>query len=135
MKKRWISIMVVSVMFILNTVSTFAANNVSVYLPANQVWTASLLDQRSGAYNNVMMKLDSVYPTGNATDNYQKIQARIRNSDGDIIMNSSYVTLSETENTQYIPIKNGYLNTETVFFQFRGNTSAAANAVVDYDAR
>lgn len=135
MKKRWISIMVVTVMFILNTVSTFAASNVSVYLPASQVWTASLLDQRSGAYYDVMMNLDSVYPTGNATDNYQKIQARIRNSDGITIMNGNYVVLNETENAQYIMIKNGYIKTETVFFQFRGNTNSAAYAVVDYDAR
>lgn len=58
---------------------------------------------------------------------------RVQHSKENItIMNSSYLVLLEGSALTNIPIKEGYMYLSDVAFQFRGNTSEQANAVVNY---
>lgn len=50
-------------------------------------------------------------------------------------MNNAYVVLTEGNGLTSITIKEGYLSTRNVFFQFRGNSQEAAYAVVDTYAK
>ena len=113
-------------------ISTYAASKVSITLAANQAWTKKYAASRSKQNSNVLARCHSVYPRYGGTDNFQKIQCRIVDGAG-TQMCYEVVTLSETAtgNTS-IPIRNGFLNASTAYFQFRGNTSSAANAVVSY---
>ena len=114
--------------------STFAAIDKNITIPSNQAWTSGSSEARTGNYSNVKVKCNSVYPES-GTDNFSKIQTRITNSSGTLIMNTEYTTLTEGNDYSYIAIKQGYLNTTTVRFQFRGNTSKSAKAVVSFSAR
>ena len=137
MKKRMIICATALVLSCASFISAFAKSNVVVYLPVNQIWSAASLENRTGNYSYVQVGCDSVYPTS-GTDNFTKIQARIcRNNSGtlQLLMNKSYIVLTEGAGLSKIYIKEGYLNTTTVHFQFRGNSSSAAEAVVDYYAK
>lgn len=131
-KKISISIMVILLLFI-SCIPVFATTS-NYYLPAQQIWTASGVETRTGNYSYVQIGCDSVYPLEGA-DNFKKIQARIRNVDKAVIMNGSYVVLTEGAGLTNVTIKEGYLGTSTVFFQFRGNSQEAAYAVVTYYAK
>ena len=106
-------------------------SDVHISLPKNQVWTGKLSVTRSGNVSYVSASVDSVYPTS-GTDNFEKVQARVVNAQGNLIMSENYVVIKEGTSYQKLYIKDGYLNEKTVYLQFRGNTDAAAEAVVNY---
>ena len=66
-------------------------------------------------------------------DNFHVIQCRVTNTYAVSIGTRDFYRLYEgaTAYTE-ITIKEGYLNTSDIFFQFRGNSSAQATAVVSY---
>ena len=112
--------------------------NQVISLPAGQVWVTAGSDMRSGEYSYVKAKNHSVYPTS-GIDFFKVIQCRITTINGALLCDSSYYRLNEVNNEGYdnftkIDIREGYLNTERVYFQFRGNTNEGANAVVSYFA-
>lgn len=122
---------VMTCMMLLSTVSVMAGMNEKVELPANQVWTKSYPSPRTGDYSRVWANCDSVYPSS-GTDHFKTIQVRILNNAGTVIMDKPYESLTEGDDAKAIYIKEGYLGTTTVNFQFRGNNNSAATAIVDY---
>lgn len=109
---------------------SFAAYKQSISLPENQVWKTAGSVSRSGNYSTVGARCHSVYPES-GTDNYTTIQCRALNSSGVAI--TSVTKLHETAaDYTLISIKEGYLSATSVTFQFRGNTSNAASAIVSY---
>lgn len=133
-KQRITTIIVAMAMFCMMSMSALAATDVVISLPKDQAWTESKSVSRSGAYSYVWASLDSVYPTG-GSDNFSKIQARVVNFKGVLIMTSSYKVLNEGDGYQELYIKEGYLANKTVYIQFRGNSNEAAEAVVNYTGR
>ncbi len=131
-KKRIITIITTMAMFCMMTMSTLAATDVVIFLPENQVWTSSEPVSRSGEYSYVWVSCDSVYPLS-GTDNFSKIHTRLVDSSATPIMTSNYVILLEGSGYQKLNIMDEYLDLETVYIQFRGNTSLPAKAVVNYD--
>lgn len=131
-KKRIITIITVMAMFGMMTMSTLAATDVVIFLPENQVWTSSEPVSRSGAFSHVWVSCDSVYPLSGA-DNFSRIQTRLVNSSDTLIMEDNFVILQEGSGYRHIDILEGYLDLETVYIQFRGNTDLPAKAVVNYD--
>lgn len=122
-------------MFVAMCIPAMAASyNQVISLPANQAWTTAGSDDRSGAYSYVKVRNHSVYPAS-GNDSFSKIQCKITTSSGTLLCNDSYYKLDEGDSgyTQ-IDIREGYLNTETVYFKFRGNTDKSAKAVVSYYA-
>ena len=85
-----------------------------ISLPENQVWTESMSMERSGYFSFAWASLESVYPLS-GTDNFKKIQARIVNSSGSSIMDSSYVVLEEGKDGERLYIKEGCLNLTTIY--------------------
>ncbi len=130
MKKMFISIITILLLLAINFGSVLAGTNVTLYLPAQQIWTASRSATRSLKYEYVRAGCDSVYPTS-GEDTFKKIQVRVTES-GNVITEQSKYTLVEGDGIKKIKIANGYLDKKTVWFSFRGNTSSAAYAVVDY---
>lgn len=131
-KKRLTTVFVVMAMFCMMSMSVLAATNVVISLPKDQAWTTKRSMTRTGNYSYVQASCDSVYPTDGSTDLFSKIQARIINSSGTLIMTKDYVSLKEGDGYQDLNIKEGYLADKTVYIQFRGNTNSAAEAVVNY---
>ncbi len=121
----------VSVLFLfgITTIRSFAMS--TVYLSKGQEWTTSYSASRTMAFSYVSSKLYSVYPE-KGKDNFKKIQVRVVDGSGTLISNSTYSTLTEGAGWNSIALKDGYLNYSTVYFQFRGNSSEAAYADVDY---
>ena len=78
-----------------------------------------------------MAGCDTVYPL-RGTDNFSRIQVRLVNASGKLIMTKDYETLTEGETARLLYIDDGYLASKTVYIQFRGNTKAAAGAIVEY---
>lgn len=132
-RKRITIIIVAMLMFCMMSMSALAAINVHISLPKDQVWTDSLDVSRTAGFSYVKASCDSVYPTS-GSDNFTKIQVRIVNSSGALIMTSNYEVLKEGDGYKMLYIKEGYLANKTVYLQFRGNSSAAAEAVVNYFA-
>ncbi len=133
-KKKGITTIIVALaMFCMVSMSALAVSNVIVTLPKNQVWTASKTLQRfSTDYSYVLASCDSVYPTDSSSDNFSKIQVRIVDASGKLIMDKEYEVLEERKLVEALYIKEGHLSENPVYIQFRGNTNAAAEAVVNY---
>ena len=131
-KKRGITTLIVAMaMFCMMSMSAFAAFDKHITLPKDQAWTSSYSITRSGDYSHVWACCDSVYPTA-GTDNFTKIQARLVNYSGTLIMDKEYEVLKEGETYKKLTIKEGYLSENPVYIQFRGNSSSAAEAIVNY---
>lgn len=130
--KKSVTVVVVLAMCCMMCFSVAAAR-ATIMLPPNQNWSVGKTDTRTGNYGYVSVGCDSVYPVS-GTDNFQYIQARILNESGNLIMDDSYTIIKEGTGLQSIDIKQGYLNTKIVTFQFRGNTSSNAVAEVTYYA-
>ena len=107
--------------------------NKHISLASNQVWTARMGVTRSGSHYDVATKCHSVYPV-TGEDTFTRIQCKVVDSDGVNIMDSglSYIVLNESAGYSQIIIKNGYLDLTKVYFRYRGNSSAAAEAIVSY---
>lgn len=113
------------------SVPAFAAYKQNITLPENQVWKTAGTSSRTGDYSTVYARCHSVYPSS-GPDFFGKIQCRVTNSGGTQICDSAYVLDEGNDGYTEITIKEGYLATSPVTFQFRGNSSAAASAVVSY---
>lgn len=138
MNRKIISVIVTSLVmtFILGT-TAFAASsyfNQDINLPANQVYVAAAPIERSMKYKDVYAALLAVRPPAGGTDNYEKVQVQLRNMNGIIIGTATNWTLSEVSTTfSTLTIKDGYYDTQYVYFHFRGNNpSYAAVATVSY---
>ena len=90
-------------------------------IPAGQVWI-NRDTTRSGNYSTVTSRVYAVYPPGGGTDNFSRIQVRVTNRSGVVISEGSYYTLNEN-NADFtsLSLKEGYLATTNITFQFRGN--------------
>ncbi|MCM1091392.1 MAG: hypothetical protein NC092_08200 [Butyrivibrio sp.] len=134
MKRGITTLIVTMAMFCMMSMSALAAGaglKEQIHLSANQVWTGSYSISRTGDYSYVYARCNSVYPPS-GTDNFTKIQARLVNSSGTLIMTATYVVLNESEGYKKLYIADGYLNENPVYIQFRGNTKDAAEAIVSY---
>ncbi len=120
------------VMLVAFAVPALAAYNQVITLPSGQTWVNTAPTSRSTNYSQVYARNHSVYPYS-GTDQYELIQCRITNTSGICISEKSYVTLSEVAaNATAIDIREGYLSHTQVVFQFRGNSTNSAYAVVSY---
>lgn len=131
MKKKITTIIVIMAMFYMMSISAFAAKS-TFSIPANQVWANAVLITRSCSVDYVTVSLSSVYPLKGA-DNFHKIQVRLTDDWGTVISESEYVVLEEGKGDKKIKILTEYLNLDTVCLQIRGNSNAAAGAVIVYD--
>ncbi len=131
--KKILSAFVVMMIAIIIAVPAFAAgtNRQSIYLPKDQEWKSAGTDTRTGNYSYVYARCHSVYPDSGA-DHFTTIQCRVRNSSGIVISDKIYYLEESATGFTSIKIKEGYLSASPVTFQFRGNTSAPAYAVVSY---
>lgn len=134
-KKGIISVALVMVMFCMMSITVHAQSSVPVSLPENQVWTSGIAVSRGPAnFSYVAVSLDSVYPLS-GSDHFTKIQARLVDASGNVILkDAEYVVLTEGTGFAKLYIQEGYLSLKTVYLQFRGNKSDAANAVVSFYA-
>lgn len=130
-----VKMLLVFLFFMSEIISLAASGEVSIYISPNRVWTSQSdnTDSRSGAYSTVYARNHAVRPTS-GTDNFAKLQTRVTNGYGTVI--SATYTLDEgaTSSTS-IAIKEGYLDSKLVGFQFRGNSDKEAYAIVSYDGR
>ncbi len=132
-KRSMVCTILLLAMFVVMCIPAMAAYNQVISLPANQVWMTAGNDDRSGAYSYVKVKNHSVYPAS-GNDSFSVIQCKITTSNGTLLCNNSYYRLEEGDGYTQIDIREGYLNTETVYFKFRGNADKSAKAVVSYYA-
>lgn len=131
--KNMLAIIISCVMACMSGMYVKAVSNEEISLKANQVWTEKRGVERSGQFMHVWAGLKTVYPiTGK--DNFEKIQTRVVNATGTNIMDGDVTSVILTEGTgdQKIILKEGFLNLKRVYFQFRGNSKEAAEAVVNY---
>jgi len=131
MKKKITTIIITFAMFCVMSLSAFAAKS-KFYIPANQVWTNAVAVTRTGSVNYVTVSLASVYPL-EGTDNFHKIQARLVDYYGNVISDPGCVVLEEGKGDKQINLLNIHLSLCTVYLQFRGNSKAAAEAVIEYN--
>lgn len=117
------------------TASAASVNNRLITLFADQKWTSDYSVDRTGENGDVGAKCHSVYPIS-GIDDFSRIQYRVVNDSGTLIINDPYVVLYEGADTYtYREIKNGYMQLTEVNFQFRGNSDESAKAVVSYTGR
>ncbi len=130
-KKTAVTVIATLVMFYTMAISIWASSNEYFYLPKNQIWTYRRAVSRTGKYTYASASLDAVYPQV-GTDTYERIQTRLVNESGKLIMTSDYVVLKEGEGYKNLQIKEGWLDKKTIYIQFRGNSNADAEAIVNY---
>lgn len=129
-----VTMIVAMAMFGMTAMTAFADSytNVHISLGEYQFWTYGRPVTRSGKNNYISVSLESVYPLS-GIDTYQYVQVCVTSDPmGGLIMEDDYVKLKEGNGYKDIEIINGYLDLETVYLQFRGNTEKAAEAVVSY---
>lgn len=126
----------IGVFLLVSSFSSFAASGeVQIYIYPNQVWTGDFenTDSRTGNYSTVYARNHAVRPIS-GTDNYKKIQARATTGYGLEITDTYILDEGDSSYTE-LKIYEGWLATRFVGFQFRGNTSNEAYAIVSYDGR
>lgn len=126
----------VGMFLIASSFASFAASGeVQIYIYPNQVWTGDYenTDSRTGNYSTVYARNHAVRPIS-GTDNYTRIRARATNGYGLVITDTYVLNESESSYTS-LKIKEGYLSTKLVGFEFSGNTEKEAYATVSYDGR
>lgn len=121
---------VISIIFI-----SASAVTEDIEIPEAQNWTDeySAGTHKSG-YSSASAECNSVYPKGGGIDLFSTIQCRAVNSSGTLIGVNGYEKLKEGEGPKEILLKQGMQGNISVCFQFRGNSSSGARAVVTYDA-
>lgn len=130
--KTALAALVVAVMLAVTFVPVFAASYETIHLAPSQYWTKAFGATHNTNYSLCGAMCHSVSPIS-GDDNFHKIQCRVTNTYAVSIGTRDFYRLYEgaTAYTE-ITIKEGYLNTSDIFFQFRGNSSAQATAVVSY---
>lgn len=131
MKRKIITGLMVLVIIAMNCIPAFAQTNQRIRLSSNQRWDTFGYENRTGDYKEVLAECVTVYPI-NGADNFKTIQARVRDTTTRVITVDPFTKLTEGKGQKKIEIKNGYLSTPLVQFQFRGNTDAEAYAIVNY---
>ncbi|MGN0254547.1 MAG: hypothetical protein ACI4D6_01005 [Chordicoccus sp.] len=130
-KKKLITLLIASVMVLVTALPAVAEANKVLSLPANQVWVTAGNASRSGNFSYVSARCHSVYPNS-GMDTFSTIQCRVANTRGTIISDKTYLLSESAATYTEVKLKEGYLSSNPVRFDFRGNTSAAAGAVVSY---
>lgn len=131
-KRRIVTAIVLAAMVLATCIPVFSVSEQLIYLPANQIWTKGYGVSHNIAYSYAGAKCHSVYPIS-GVDDFKRIQCRLSNTLDEVITYASYYVIVEGDsNYTAMRIKEGMLDTQTVFFKFRGNSSAQANAVVSY---
>ena len=136
--RKWKSVIVTVLVFafmIGTTVVQGKATTQTVYLRKNQLVNFGSYLERSGNYDYILVKCDSVYPPS-GTDNYKKMQCSLRSGEnlqhvgsGDV-----YVVLTEGQGYTKIYLQKDYLSLKAVCLYYRGNDpDKDAYANVTYD--
>lgn len=127
-----IGTLILIVMLLSFVVPAFAASYEVITLPTGQEWATTEPITRTLNYSYALARNHSVFPYS-GTDQYELIQCRIVNSAGTCISADSYTILDETDDRfTSVYIRQGYLSYSTIVFEFRGNSSNPATAVVSY---
>lgn len=129
-KKGITTIIVVMAMFCMMSMSALAATTLHISLGSDGRWTIPYPVKRTGNYSCVYIKCDAVYPAY-GPDSLTAIQVCLVNSSGTPIMGNQYVTLTEGAGYTSFSLQEGYLG-DTVYLQFRANSSSEAEAYVSY---
>lgn len=130
--KYLISAAVVAVMIVLTVVPAFAASYQTIHLASNQYWTEGYGASHNTNYSKCGAMCHSVAPYS-GTDRFHTIQCKVTNTyDETITVNNTYSLTESASSYSKFTIKEGKLNTSTVYFHFRGNSNDQALAVVSY---
>ena len=126
------TIVVVLVMLLMVSAPAYAASYQVLHLEQGQIWTRGYGEIHNTAYIRCGAMCHSVYPyTG--SDSYSRIQCKVTNTYREVIVTAPYYVLHEGASSYTaMHLKDGYLNTSTVYFHFRSNSSEQAQAVVSY---
>lgn len=131
--KKLSKIITVTVLILVMTVS-FApivnAATTQIYIKPNQQWSAALPENRDTSYSYVWAKCIEVAPL-EGIDLFSRIQCAVFNKADVNITAAEIVRLPEASFVS-IKLKEGYLGLPTVYFKFRGNSSADALATVEF---
>ena len=130
MKKQIIALSLLGVMVFSGNVFAYDTGTGTVKVPKeSKLVVAKTGIKRTGAYNYVMTKANSVYPTTEgATDNYTQCYAQWFTKDGNAI---TAKTLLTEGNLRRVTVKNGYINQTGVTLKFAGHDPKLA-AKVEY---
>lgn len=133
--KMLINVLVGMFLAVNSIIGLAASGEVQIYLYPNQAWTGDFenTDSRTGNYSTVYARNHAVHPES-GTDNYTRIQARATNGYG-LEITDTYVLDESASSYTELRIREGYLSTKLVGFEFRGNTAHDAYAIVSYDGR
>lgn len=130
--KTALAALVVAVMLAVTFVPVFAEGYTTIYLASNQYWSKGYGAAHDTNYLLCGAKCHSVAPYS-GVDLFRKVQCKVANTYGETIGKKEIYKLTEgaTDFTE-IEIRNGKLNTSSIFFHFRGNSPEQAVAVVSY---
>lgn len=130
--KKLITPAIALAMVIVMALPAFAASKKKISLPQNQVWVTAGTEARENC-DNPSARCHSVVPVDALVDLFSKIQCRVLNNAGVSIGKNEVTTLTEgAKDYTEIQLKSAYHGVNSVTFQFRGNSSAAADATVSY---
>lgn len=130
--RKLVTLLIVVVMLAVTCMPVFAASNKLIYLSPNQFWTSGYGEAHDPDYIRCGARCHSVYPYS-GSDLFSNIQCKVTNTYDEVITTRSTYTLNEgASGYTSIYLMDGYLNTTTVYFHFRGNSSAQAQAIVSY---
>lgn len=110
-----------------------AQTNISIYLPEDQLWSTGFGEYHYAGYLYMGARCHSVFPT-TGSDNFHRIQCSADTLEGVRVTKRPYVVLTEGSSTYEKVEVTGTFKpyTQAVYFKFRGNSSAKAQAIVSY---
>ena len=134
---KMVTCLVLALVMVVSCVPLFAsaASSVSretIYLPENQVWAdASTSVTHTSGHSSAAAQCHRVYPVYSSIDLFFNCQCRVLTTSGTVISGVHSLNENATSITA-IPLQEGMQSVSRVDFEFRGNTSKAAYAVVSY---
>lgn len=117
---------------VLPAMANYAVSHRLVHLPANQVWMPGGSVWHTPGIKGAVVQCHSVYPDKEGTDNYQYIRCRIVDNYGIIVSMESDKKIQEGTGYQDMELRDGYTQSGTLNFHFRGNTKESAYTDVSY---
>lgn len=112
-----------------------AQSNITVSLPANQVWSVGYGDRHISGHGYIGARCHTVFPES-GFDTYTRIQYSAETLERVRVTKKEFERLTEgASNYTLMELLPEYVGRNmNIYFMFRGNSNASARAIVSYSA-
>lgn len=137
--KFWSKLISCAVLLFMVSISCLPAlaaqSNITVFLPANQLWSVGYGDRHIAQHEHIGARCHAVFPES-GVDRYTTIQYGAETLERVRVTTKEFERITEGKsNYTLMELFPQYVDRNmNIYFMFRGNSNASARAIVSYSA-